>query len=220
MPFEMLLTNYLFAGIPQRVGALYFLAAMLVVFPAFGVLCQCRNHTIRLGVALYAMIFYYHDVDWGITGDYPQVLFRAFCGMSMGIVVCYFVQTLDRIAIFDKWTCPVWMFGNMLLLCSMVLSGIGIDHRRIQLLCIFFGTGVILSRFTPLYGWSNKFTDFAAKISMVIYIFHWTIGVILSQIINDLGIEERMIIYYLVTFVVSVVMLSVNNAFKRNGTQS
>lgn len=215
MPFEMLLTNYLFAGVPQRVGALYFLAAMVVVFPAFGVLCQCKNHTIRLGIALYAIIFYYHDIDWANTVDYPQVLLRAFCGMCMGIVVHYFVKEVDKKVIPDKWRWPIGIFGNFLLLTSIGLSGVGINDRRVQLLCIFFGTVAVLTKYTPFYGCSNKYTDLASKISMVIYIFHWTIAELLNPIMSSYEMKQRMTIYYLTTVVVSMMMLWVNCTFKR-----
>lgn len=213
MPFEMLLTNYIFAGVPQKVGALYFLAAMIVVFPVFCILCQCKNHTIKLGVALYAMLFYYHDVDWGITADYPQVLFRAFCGMCMGIVVWYLVTALNKVLTEKVWYLGV--LGNLLLLTSMVLSGVGINNRRIQLLCIFIGTTVMFLKATPFCDWSNKFTDYASKISMVIYIFHWTIGRILNPFILHFEIKLRMILYYLVTFIVSMLMLYLISLFKR-----
>ena len=216
MPFEMLLTNYLFAGIPQKVGVLYFLAAMIVVFPIFCILCQCRNYTIRLGIALYAMIFYYYDIDKGITADYPQVLFRAFCGMCMGIVAYYLVRELDKIEAFDKWAWFIGILGNFLLLTSIGLSGVGINNRRVQLLCIFIGIVAVLLKVSPFYNWSNRWTDFASRISMVIYIFHWTIGVILNPIVNDLEIKWRLVIYYLTTIVIAIVLLWTFNMLSKN----
>lgn len=56
---------------------------------------------------------------------------------------------------------------------------------------------------------------FYRQISMVIYIFHWIIGVILNPVVNDLEMKQRIIIYYLITFVVAVVMLRVNSVFRK-----
>ncbi len=206
-PFELLLTNYMFSEIPQKVGALYFLAAMLVVLPLFCMLCMCRNNSLKLGAALYAMLFYYHDADWAITADYPKVLLRAFCGMCMGVVVYFAVNEFEHIDSFMKHSFVIWIIGNILLIASMMLSGLSLDNRRIQLLCIFIGVLALIlsSMYVSLEG--NAFTSYLAKLSMVIYIMHWSVGVILNGVMSNFGLTMKMIMYYAVTMVLSMAVL-------------
>lgn len=206
-PLELFLTNYIFSGVPQKVGALYYLAAMIVVLPLFCLLCMCKNNSIKLGIALYAMLFYYYDVDWAITASYPQVLFRAFCGMCMGVVIDYAVKELKYKDFIVKHKMVVIVFGNLLLIVSMMLSGLSLDNRRIQLICVFMGvlSLFLASEYFAFCG--NVFTSYLAKLSMVIYIMHWTVGVIINGVMSDNGLAMKMITYYVLTVLISVLMI-------------
>ncbi len=214
-PFEMFLSNYLFAEVPQKVGALYFLAAMVIVLPMFAVLCLCGNNTIKLGVAILAVITYYHDVEGAITSTYPQVLARAFCGMCMGIIVFYLSEGfIFKLHLNVQKSFFLLLLGNLLLIVSMFLSGISHDNRRVQLLCIFFGVLFFVLIGESKFSNANMITNYMGTLSMVIYIMHWTFGVIINGLMKDFDLSQKMFVYYAVTILGCVVTIEIVEKIK------
>ncbi len=209
-PFELFLTNYIFDGIPQKVGALYFLSAMVFVFPVFCILCQLKNKTVKAGIAMYLVLFYYHNAESAITASYPQVLARAFCGMCLGLVIHYVIEEFGKHFDLGKLKSRMlYLLGNILLLFSMFLSGISHDNRRIQLLCIFFGVMIVQLLNGKLGVASGKISDYFSKLSMVIFVIHWTIGVILNGTMNGAELVVKVFAYYVITIIVAVALLLV-----------
>ena len=196
---EMFLLSYVFAEIGQRVGALFYLAALLVVFPAFCMLTQIKNKSIKFAVALYAMVFYYYDTDAVVTATYPQVLFRVMCGLCTGMILYYLVQMMR-----EKGWKGRGSIGIVLLTIPLMLSGLQMLDRRIALFCEFIGLALLLA--DRKFEKNNSITDFAAKMSMIVYILHWSIGQNISFYLANKGIQIKLVLYYAVTITVSAVL--------------
>lgn len=127
----------------------------------------------------------------------------------MGVVIYYLQEEVTQCETLKKCKVFFMVAGNLFLLISMALSGLSHDNRRIQLLCIFFG--VLLNVISD--GWiqlgSNRVTDFLAKYSMVLYIMHWTMGVVVNGLLNRFGIQLKMIAYYGATLISCVIILCI-----------
>ncbi len=194
---EIFLLNYVFAEVGQSVGALFYLAALLVVFPAFCMLTQIKNKSIKLAIAMYAMVFYYYDADAAITATYPQVLLRIMCGLCTGMVLYYFVQVMR-----EKGWIYLGLIGALLLTVPLILSGLQILDRRISLICEFSGLSLLLADNTCK---NNFFTDLAAKTSMIVYILHWSLGQAISFYLPNSSLQLKLALYYMMTICLSTV---------------
>ncbi len=206
--FEVFLLNYLFDDIRQVVGPLYYLSAMIIVLPLICILCQCHNLTIRLSIAIYMVVFYYHNTEWAITSQYPQVLLRAFSGMCMGIIAYSIVNHINKLKI--KWNKIIFIIGMVSLIMTIVFSYYGYNNRRNHLVLVFLGTVIILSNVNPWICSGNIITDFLGKLSGVIYIFHFTVGIIIHGTFEvGFTMAQRLLMYYGVTISAAIVCLLV-----------
>ena len=201
--YEMFLLNYAF-DIGIRVAPLFYLAAMVVVFPIFAILCQLKNNTFKLIIAMYSFILYYHDLNDAVTATYPYVLLRVFCGMCGGILIWNLVNHFNA----NKQCIKFYALVGLLLCSSpLVLSGLQKLDRRLALICEFIGILFVFLDASNLKSKNNTITDFFAKMSMAIYILHWSIGENISHRFPKLTIKYKIFLYYIITIGIAVIII-------------
>jgi len=215
MASEMFLLNYVFSEVGQRVGALYYLSALLVVLPGYCFLCQVKNKSIKLIVAVYAMMLYYHDVEMAVTATYPWVLLRIFCGLLAAMVMFYSVGWLVGKL---NQKLKLWgVIGIVLLIIPLILSGIHALDRRIALICEYAGLVLVLSNKQASHS-GNVLTDSFARLSMVIYILHWSIGQNINFYFSGAILHLKLVLYYVITIAISITLLFLKRTKRKEVT--
>lgn len=142
------------------------------------------------------------------------------CGLCTGVVIFYSVRKIDeyrRVGGKSKDNSPIWLYriiSVFLLFFPLILSGLHIVERRLSLICEFVGIVLALSSITDLNGKCNRTTDLVAKLSMIIYIVHWSIGQNISYYLPEAGINVKLVLYYSLTLFVAVFLMLFVNACK------
>ena len=92
LPLDILLLN---SQTSELNWPLWYLSAMLIVFPLFCYMCQTKQkHTLYI-ILFTSVIAYYFNFFNGAT-DYLGCLIRAFFGMSTGILIYVFSREIRR----------------------------------------------------------------------------------------------------------------------------
>ena len=205
----------MFANIPQKVIPLWYLSALFFVLPLICLLCQIRNTIVKFLIAFYSMSIWYHNLDNAFLGTYPEALYRAFCGMCMGIVAYYIEREISEWANDSeaKKNCLLSL-GNLFMASIIIMAGLGKDDQRIQLFFIFLGAVFILSCKKGILIPGNRLTDFCSQFSIVIYILHWTIGVVVNKFMMESDVKAKVFAYYIVTILFSIIMLVMHRIIK------
>ena len=112
---EMFLLNYIFGEVGQKVGPLFYLSSLIVVMPAFCTFCLLKNKSLKLIIAMYAMIFFYYDVESVVTATYPYVFLRIACGLLTGMILYYFSSYINQLLMGKKCQIILWYVAIMLL---------------------------------------------------------------------------------------------------------
>lgn len=202
MPFEMV---YLSAGneAGTKLFPLWFISAMLIVFPLFTILVQMRCNNLVALISAYAVLFYYlSKYDYG-SHIYPNQMVRALCSMMMGYIVYEVAQYLSRLEMRKTTRVVISIAECTAALFPIVLSIWNIVLLRIYLVCFIIFLVTTFSGKSYVPDFSNRILIFLGKLSMPIYIWHYVIGIIINgQVKSCIGM--KIALYYVITIIVAM----------------
>lgn len=182
LPLDILLLN---SQTAELNWPLWYLSAMLIVFPLFCLLCQTkRKNTLYITLFTTVVVYYFNFFKGDISG--PSCLIRAFIGMSAGILV-YALSTCIRknVAISKNSKLMLVIFLVLItvsILClypSRLNNGYEL-YGSIFLIMTILWLSILLSGKTFLSHISSPLMDYLERISMIIYMIHISIIYILS----------------------------------------
>ena len=207
MPFELL---YLSAGTIEstRLFPLWFLSAMLIVFPVFCILAQIKNRRIVCILAAYISLFYYlSKYDFG-SHIYPNQIIRAFSAMMLGYLVYHIATALDQRQVTKRERFLLSIIEVVTMLVPLGLSAWNIVLLRIYLICFVLYLTITLSNKSWLSQFSNPFILFLGKLSMPVYVWHYVVGVMLEAYMpNEISINFKIGAYYSLTLLIATINL-------------
>lgn len=187
---------------------LWYLSAMIMIFPLFGVLMQLKNrYWILYFSFIYPLIFYGLR---GVTGgvEVPHDMFRVMAGLMLGAfayeinVICD--CSLRKISV-AKLTIAEFLF----LVFAAVSSCMHWPLRRLVLILFVFGLGILLSERSLSCKWNNRFADFLGRLSIPVYTMHWVVGTIINIMVENKYLNcrtEEILIYYAGTILISLLI--------------
>lgn len=88
----------------------------------------------------------------------------------------------------------------------LILSGLHALDRRIALICEYVGLVLVLSN-KQMSCSGNGITDLFAKLAMVIYILHWSIGQNINFYFSGANLHLKLVLYYMTTIVISTTLI-------------
>lgn len=225
-PFEVLLLGDA-VKMNQLVIPIWFLSAMLLVFPAVSLICQIKNKFLVLMVSGLYSLFYFGQISFG-SRTWPNDIFRALGGMLLG--VCVFIIA-DLIKTKKVKTGQV-SFRISILLTVIELGGmcfaLAVTFLNVQTLdkiivCVFaVCIGIMLSGYSLTARINSSFISYLGKISLPIYIIHWTTGTVINRVneIITLSIPVKLTAYYAGTIIMAIALYSLINMIKKRRLKS
>lgn len=211
-PFDILLliSSY---GYPV-ITPLWYLSAMLIVFPLFCLFVQIKNrYTKLLSAILLTLLFY----GWnGVSGErtYPLDMLRVMAGMLLGVVIYEFsvVFKAHILRVPKKLLTVVeaLAFAFPFFCCLNNYVSRGFTNTRVYLLCYCIFLLLCLPGFTYSAGIKGKLFDYLGRLSMPIFIFHWCVCMTVNLLaeLNGWALSLKIILYYALTLLVSVVLMA------------
>lgn len=197
----LLLTSPFTKNINYIIPPLWYISAMMVVFPAFCCLCQCRHKHLIYLIAGYIPLFYYGYTNASCTLAYLHQVMRAFSGLCLGILIYAISNKFGSVSL-PKWCRMILSFMEVGLLGLTVISTYkNWNINTINLLCLFLASILIFSNQSYSACMRVDFS-FLGEISLVIYLFHWCVGLYIKHNALSYGRVK----YFLYTMVLSVLV--------------
>ncbi len=211
-PLEVLLLSeaqHSFKGF--NLVPIWFLSAMLLVFPIITTLCQIRNKYLVLIVSGLFSLFYFMHFPIG-GSKWPGDLIRALAGMCAGITICIINDTLkDKISCNTKFICIICSISEILcMLFCLVATTLNLyDTEKIIILAFAIGISSMLSGFSISSKLNSKVVSYLGRISMPMFIWHWVIGTIINRLLHFVLVPApiQLVIYFGGTIILSIISL-------------
>lgn len=140
---------------------------------------------------------------------------RAFCSLSLGVLV-YNASVLPSQKSFSKFTKAALTALEIGCAAAVLLLSMRNLHVRFLIKVIFI---VMLSGQSAAAGIHGKFFDYLGGLSLIMYLFHWPVGLILNNIKNNSVIYKYALYLCGVAAVSNVIFLigkAIGNVFVLN----
>ena len=182
LPLDILLLN---SQVSELNWPLWFLSAMLIVFPLFCLMCQTKHkYTLYIFLLTSIIVYYFNVFDGGVS--HVECLVRAFFAMSTGILVYAFstyIKKNKRIKRGSIYLLLVWLCLVIVSILCLYPTRYNSGHKiygNIFLVLSTLWLSILLSGKTILSQISSPFMDYLERLSMVIYLIHAPIIYILQ----------------------------------------
>lgn len=215
------------AASPQRVVPLWFLTAMLIVFPLVAALVQLKNKYALLIISGISFLVYY---GWaGVTDnfEFPLNLARAFAGMMIGVFAAVLKDVVVEAKVKEvtgKTRAAVAISGNACLCLAVALLYTERDNSGWLVLILFaLGAGLLLSGFSATSGFYRPVLSFLGKLSLPMFIWQWPVATAIFTVVQaniahggpGWSLWLQTVVYYLGTIAVSVISYVIVEAIKK-----
>ena len=167
------------------------------------VFCKQKNDSICSMLAILIPLIYYANIVDAVTATFPMNFFRIISGMLLGVTIFYFNQKV-RIKL-DKRI--LYILGVLISLVPITMALFQFNERRIQLVCFMISLTLLLDEDGVASRLSTSLCDFSEKLSMVIYITHWSIAVLVKEMIGTKDAVISLFIYYFLTIFLSSILI-------------
>lgn len=214
-PFEIgMLTTAGFTG--GKVAPLWFLSAMFLTLPIL-ICAMIKLQDIWMVISFLIPVLYYGKMGLNTERAWPNDILRGVAAMCLGMFLFYLSGYLKKIG----WTCrrkalitllEIGTFGAAVYVTAF-------NKECLNLLLILFSVNLCIMMsecsYTSLI--QGKLWGFLGKISLPIFIFHWTVGTISLHFSSNLQIKLG--IYYGMTIIVACVAVIVTEYLKKRKIQ-
>lgn len=197
-------------------GVLWFLSAMLVVYPVFSLLCQMKSKHFFAILSFYIPLLYYGYFNEIEYTRFPMNALRAFAGLFLGGAV-YCIATKMRelkLSMCARIVSTVMEIGIFAFVLFATYKSK--DYYRLYICCFIIGLGLMLSgqSYTSLI--RGKILDWLGRISLTIYIFHPLVGISIMHFLPDISVNQRVVLYYAGTVLISSLLYCVIESRRKN----
>ena len=187
-------------------GALWYLSALLIVYPAFSLLCQMKSKYIFYILSFYIPLIYYGYCDEIEYTRFPINAVRAMVGLFLGGLIYALANKIKKWKLSDLNKYLLTIAEVIIMLLIVFLSFRNQESYRFYLICFVLGLGIMLSQKSLTSRIKGGVFDFLGKISMVIYIFHPAVGSIVQFFYPDYPASLKLVLYYAFTFIFSTLI--------------
>ena len=212
---ESCLLNEAFIGSTYQNGALWMLSAMFIIFPCFCGFCLIKNTGVQFLLSLYVPIIYYADINIAVAANFPYGLIRVLSGMMIGVFLYYLVKWFDRVTLSPILEKSFFPFAMISMVIAISLAYFQFSVRRIQLACFMVSLFLLFSNHCSNGKFQCNLTDYLGEISMIIYIVHYPVAVIINKLDLTNNVMGVFFMYYGMTIVISIILREVCKQFKK-----
>lgn len=173
------------------VGTLWYLSALLIVFPLFSWLMQIRN---RYWIMIFS--FFYSLLYYGAAGvygnrDYPQDLLRVMAGLCMGAFVYEVIYAFgDYLKRINKALLTI--IEVITFLIPILLTYKNVNSFRFIIVCYIVCCAIMLPKLSYTSKIKGKVFIYLGQLSMPIFVIHWLVG----EVVNHYVLNNSIALYY------------------------
>ena len=208
--FDILLISDSFSH--PLIVPLWYVSAMLLVFPFFCLLVQVENRYTKVLACIICPLMYFGWI--GVTGYrvFPHDMLRVMAGMMLGLLLyefsVIFEEHIRRIPKIILTIIEVLAFIYPIYCSYRNFAEKGYTSTRLYVLCYFISLLLCLPGFSYTEKIKGRFLNYLGRLSMPIFILHWYVGTLVNLFGNKYGWKGngRVAIYYVITVCVSVVL--------------
>ena len=218
-PSEVLLLGEAHSS-QQRLVPIWFLSAMLIVFPLVGLLAQLKNKHLILLIAGAYPLFYYGRTQLG-NRVWPDDLLRAAAGLLLGVFLCVLCDMIREKRLIPQSKNTTRLLTVIEIMCMLLafLFIIRADKSLWRVIILLFAVGlsVMLSGRSMTAGWQSPVVAYLGKLSMPMFIWQWvaaTMVIRLGQLV-PLPTAVSVALYFVGTLLISVVSYQLVEAFRK-----
>jgi len=190
------------------VAPLWYLSAMIIVFPFFCWFIQRENRYMTLLVCFSYVIIFYGSEGVTTARSFLFDIFRVLAGLMLGALIYEINYVFGELLM--KINSSICTSIEILLLLFPIVSVYrNWETYKLDLLCFAVGLGLMFSGRCFSVASKIKVFNYLGKISMPMFILHWYIGTVVNHInsIMQWNILMKVTLYYLGTFIVSMLAM-------------
>lgn len=194
--------DYIFTSIPP----LWFLAALIIVFPFFTFLCQMKSKYVLFMISFYVPLFIYGYFEQMANIQFPISILRALSALLLGNLVWELSSKLGEknFSKIHKIILTIMEIGiSSFIFYNLYHNNV---HFRFAILCFLVLSVIILSKQSYTSNINGKFYSYLGKISMVIYVMHWVIIAVIKAYFPFGDNVQKLIIYFSGTLFFSIIV--------------
>lgn len=190
----------------REAGNLWFLSAMLLVFPIFSLICQIKSKYLIYLISFYLPVFYYGIFRVESITHFPYNLLRAISAMMLGIWVYFLSNYISNIELKRNQKIVLTIIEQGLLILAFISCFYNLQIGYLYLLAFVLSASLMFSKHSYTNLIDNNFILFLGKLSFPIYICHGIVQKLMNFKLNLLDSKNKIIVYYFLSIVISIVV--------------
>ena len=206
-PFELMLLGEAHTS-DQRLVPIWFLSAMLIVFPLVALIAQLKNKYLILMISGLYPLFYYGRVKLA-NRVWPDDLLRALAGLLLGVFLCVLADLIREKKLIPDSRHMTRLLTATEVVC-MLLSMLFIIRAdkalwRVIILLFAVGLSIMLSGRSLSAKLQSPVLAYLGKLSMPMFIWQWAVAtavIRLDQLVA-LPTAASVALYFIGTFLIS-----------------
>lgn len=217
-PLEVLLLGEAH-GSQQRLVPIWFLSAMLIVFPLIGLLSQLKNKYLILLISGVYPLFYYGRTTLG-NRVWPDDLLRALAGLLLGVFLCVLCDMIREKKLIPHNNTAARLLTALEIICMLLafLFIIRADKSlwRVIILLFAIGLSVMLSGRSMTARLQSPVIAYLGKLSMPMFIWQWVVATMVIRLnqLAALPTAVSVALYFVGTLVISAVSYQIVETVK------
>lgn len=212
--FDLLLLSSSY-GAPL-VKPIWYLSAMMIVFPLFTRFLQISNRYAILSISFTYSILYY-GLTKADNGCFPpECLLRVLAGLCFGAFI-YQLYTLINPAIHENGIrILLTIVECIMFMLAILLVNNDPFQRRLILLCFIVCLSIMLPGLSYTAYINGRFANYLGRLSVSVYLLHWGVGKLILGLTQyrDIPSWGRITLYYGLTILFSMIALKVVDNWK------
>ena len=194
----------------------YHLSSSMLVSPFICMVSQIKNKYVKGIIAFYPAVFYYLNRSRSIgSHDYPNQIIRAMCGMLLGVFVYLLSENLKSRTLSKAARGWITFFLTFSFCALLFVSYNGYVHITTYLLLFIAVILLTFSEQSYLPRFSNKLFLYMGKLSMPMYLFHYSLTHWIVLAIPEQYVAAKILVYYIGSILLSMAGLALVNYVSR-----
>lgn len=218
-PLEVMLLGEAHAS-QQRLVPIWFLSAMLIVFPLVGLLAQLKNKYLILLISGAYPLFYYGRATLA-NRVWPDDLLRALAGLLLGVFLCVLCDLIRERQLIPRNKITAKLLTAIETVCMLLafLLIIRADKSLWRLIILLFAAGlsIMLSGRSMTSKLQSPVIAYLGKLSMPMFIWQWVVATIVIRLgqLTPLPTAVSVALYFVGTLIISAVSYRIVESLRK-----
>ena len=207
LPLELMLLGEAHTS-DQRLVPIWFLSAMLLVFPIVALISQLKNKYLILMISGLYPLFYYGRVKLA-NRIWPDDLLRALAGLLLGVFLCVLTDMIREKKLIPQGKAATRLLTATEIVCMLLatLFIVRSDKSLWRVIILLFAVGicVMLSGSSLTSKLRSPVIAYLGKLSMPMFIWQWVTATGIKRLnqLIPLSTGARVAIYFIGTLLIS-----------------